>query len=78
MEPTMTRIRLAMPYLVHPGTKNINGFYKVIVKWPDGKREEFDSEEEVKARIEGRKFSYENLLKELPGDDLREMFGTFV
>lgn len=66
MEPTIKRIRLSTPYAVHPDTGQIYSFYEVVVKWPDGKRETFDSEEHAQASIEKRAFNADNLEAETP------------
>ncbi len=66
MEPTIKKIRLCKPYLVHPETKQIYAQYGVMVSWPDGTRKSFDSEEQAKAFIEGRKVDPLNIQLEVP------------
>lgn len=65
-QPVMKRIRVSRPYVVHPETKQIYGFYSVMVKWPDGKLERFDSEEQAKAKIEGRPVNQSAISAEVP------------
>lgn len=64
--PTMTRLRLCKPYLVHPDTGQIFGYYQVSVKWADGTRKLFDSEEEAKAYIEKRPVNRAAVEAEIP------------
>ena len=66
MEPVMKRIRIAQPYVVHPDTKQIYGFYQVMVKWPCGKRTKFDSEEHAKAAIDNRAVDQASVEAEFP------------
>jgi large subunit ribosomal protein L7/L12 len=66
MEPTMKRIRMSRPYGVHPATKQIFSMYQVMVTWPDGTREKFDSEEQAKAKIEGRSVNQSAIDAEIP------------
>ena len=66
MEPTIRKIKLSKPYVVHPDTGQIYHSYEVVVKWPDGKREVFGSEEEAKARVEGRSVSQSAIDAEVP------------
>lgn len=64
MEPTMKRIRKVQPYLV--GAGHIVGTYEVMVKWPDGKRQTFPSEEHAKAAIEERAVNQSAVQNEVP------------
>ena len=66
MEPTIKRIRVSRPYILHPTTNQIYGLYQVMVKWPDGKRETFGSEEQAKASIEKRKVNQLAIDAEVP------------
>ncbi len=66
MEPVMKRIRLAKPYVLHPDTSQIYGFYQTSVRWPDGKRELYDSDEQAKAAIEERAVSQAAIDAEIP------------
>ncbi len=66
MEPTINKIRIATRYVTHPKTKQIYSFYQVVVKWPDGTRKVFDSEEDANAHIEGRKVDKQALQAEFP------------
>lgn len=66
MEPVMTRIRVAQPYVLHPTTNQIYGFYQVSVRWLDGKRKTYDSEEQAKAAIEERAISQTAIEAEFP------------
>ena len=64
--PEIKKIRVAQPYIVHPETKQIYGFYNVIVKWADGTRKTFASEEEANAHIERRGVNQAALEAEFP------------
>jgi large subunit ribosomal protein L7/L12 len=66
MEPEIKKIRLATPYVIHPETSQIYGFYEVVVKWPDGTIKKFNSEEHAKAYIENRNVDNDSLQKEFP------------
>ena len=66
MEPVMKRIRVAQPYVTHPDSKQIYGFYEVMVTWPCGKRGKFDSEEQAQAAISNRAVDQAALEAEFP------------
>lgn len=64
--PTITKLRQCRPYLVHPDTKQIFGYYQVSVRWADGTRRVFGSEEEAKAYIEQRPVNQAAVEAEIP------------
>lgn len=65
-EPIIRKIKVARPYAVHPDDGRIYSFYEVSVRWPNGKREMFDSEEAANAAVENRSFSDKNFDDETP------------
>jgi len=60
------RIRQSTPYLVNKETGGIFGFYQVLVKFPDGTKKTFNSEEEANAFLEKRAVNTDSLEKEVP------------
>jgi ribosomal protein L7/L12 len=64
MEVTMKRISVAKPYVVGDG--QIYSHYEVLVRWPDGKRQTFPSEEHAKAAIESRAVDQDAVQREVP------------
>jgi len=64
--PTITKLRQCRPYLVHPDTKQIFGYYQVSVRWADGTRKVFGSEEEANAYVEQRPVNQAAIKAEIP------------
>jgi large subunit ribosomal protein L7/L12 len=64
--PTITKLRQCRPYLVHPDTKQIFGYYQVSVRWADGTRKVFGSEEEARAYVEQRPVNQAAVEAEIP------------
>ena len=64
--PTITKLRQCRPYLVHPDTKQIFGYYQVSVRWADGTRKVFGSEEEANAYVEKRPVNQAAVAAEIP------------
>jgi ribosomal protein L7/L12 len=70
--PTMKRINQA-GYVVHPETKQMYSRYSVMVKWADGTRKSFNSEEEANAYVEQRAVSQSAIDAEVPAGFLEAL-----
>lgn len=71
--PKIFKIRQARPYIVHPETDQIYGHYVVRVRWADGTRKTFNSEEEANAFLEKRAVNQAAIEAEIPGGYHRAM-----
>lgn len=64
--PVITKLRQCRPYLVHPDTGQIFGYYQISVKWADGTRKVFSSKEEANAYVEKRSVNKTAIEAEVP------------
>ena len=64
--PVLKKIRQANPYITDSDSGQIYGHYVVSIRWADGTRKLFNSEEEANAFLERRPVNQDNIQKEIP------------